>query len=338
MLSKVIVLLHGAYAGSAYEEIFSSMLKVQSNIDKVVISTYIADQEKTKAMCKKYESIFDIKYIFTKDLFNPGYFNINRQIVTVRRGLERIVDGKIVVKLRNDQWCNFRKLFNILKNSYVVCQNTKIISTNCFTRKDRFYHPSDMFLCAKKELLYEYYSMPLQLKSHDNYQLDMLRKMEESNEKFESVLVSPESELFKNYLIVKGWKLKYTQEDSYQAIKKYIMLINTWDINLKWNKQRNAFLPAKTIILPYRFNLEPFEGAPSEQAECYSRSDFYGHKTVRDRVFILFSNFVFDLKYKSSSRKMRRLINRIIMKLPRKWRNCVTKTTIGASVKAFINS
>lgn len=35
---------------------------------------------------------------------------------------------------------------------------------------------------------------------------------------------------------------------------------------------------------------------------------------------------------------MRRLINRIIMKLPRKWRNCVTKTTIGASVKAFINS
>lgn len=225
MLSKVIVLLHGAYAGSAYEEIFSSMLKAQSNIDKVVISTYIADQEKTKAMCKKYESIFDIKYIFTKDLFNPGYFNINRQIVTVRRGLERIEDGKIVVKLRNDQWCNFRKLFNILKNSYVVCQNTKIISTNCFTRKDRFYHPSDMFLCAKKELLYEYYSMPLQLKSHDNYQLDMLRKMEESNEKFESVLVSPESELFKNYLIVKGWKLKYTQEDSYQAIKKYIMLI-----------------------------------------------------------------------------------------------------------------
>lgn len=59
---------------------------------------------------------------------------------------------------------------------------------------------------------------------------------------------------------------------------------------------------------------------------------------MKDRIFILFSNFVFDLKYKGSSRKMRRLINRIIMKLPRKWRNCVTKTTIGASVKAFINS
>ena len=110
-------------------------------------------------------------------------------------------------------------------------------------------------------------------------------------------LVSPESELFKHYLSLKDWSFKYTFEDSYEALKKYICLINTWDIDLRWNKQRNAFLPAKTIILPYSFSMVPFEGAPVEQAKCYARHDFEGHKTFRDKRFLFWARFVFSVKY-----------------------------------------
>ena len=41
----------------------------------------------------------------------------------------------------------------------------------------------------------------------------------------------------------------------------------------------------------------PFEGAPVEQAKCYARHDFEGHKTFRDKRFLFWARFVFSVKY-----------------------------------------
>ncbi len=341
MQNKVVILLHGPYSGNAYKEIFNHFHSVDYVIKQVIISTYISDKDDTERDILRFGQNYCIKAVYSKDLINPGYFNLNRQIHTVRNGLLAIDEEEcLVIKLRNDQWCKAKRLYNILRRKYFENpNNSKIITTNCFTRKDRFYHPSDMLLCGWKKDLLDYYSLPIQTKTHLDCQLEMLRKLKYENEEFSHFLISPESELFKNYILAKGWQLKYTVEDSYNAIKEYMTVINTWDINLRWGKQRNAFLPSKTVILPYRFYLEPFQGAPKEKAECYSRHEFEGKEKIRDRIFLGLSHFIFDLRYKDSFKVFRKSLNWIVVRVvPKRIRRNFLKREMGKALKEFINA
>lgn len=328
----ISVLIHGPFSDNAYTEIFESLKKVKEDLSEIVISTYIDVKEETEEALQKYQSEFRIKYVYNKDLINPGYFNLNRQILTVRSGLSLISDDSFVIKLRNDQWCNMSKLIRIIKKTYGTSSEQRIMSTNCFTRQDRLYHPSDMFLCGWKKSLEAYYSIPLQKNTHVGTQLEMLKKLECSNEEFKLFLISPESELFKHYLTLKDWDFEYTEQDSYDALKKYIYLINTWDIDLRWNKKRNACLPAKTIILPYSFTLEPFAGAPKEVARCYARHHFEGHQTLRDRWFIFFARVVFSIKYN----KIHRFLVKVKNKLPYSVKEALKETRLGIFLRELV--
>ncbi len=313
-IKKISLLIHGPYEGNAYNEIFESIDKIDKDIREIVVSTYIADYENTEKALSAFKHQHALKVMYSKDLINPGYFNLNRQIVTVNTGLSNISDDAIVIKLRNDQWCDMLKLIDIIKNIYVSKEFKKIISTNCYTRQDRLYHPSDMFLCGWKEALSEYYSIPLQEKTHLDCQLEMIDTLRTTTEEFKTFLISPESELFRGYLKLKDWKFLETEEDSYNALKKYIYLINTWDINLRWIKARNAFLPGKTIILPYTFSLAPFLDAPLEHARCYARHNFQGHVTLRDIYFLIYSRGIFSIKYNF----LRRCLKKIARIIPRR--------------------
>ena len=298
MNTEVCFIVHGPISDNAYKEVFGSLLKIKNRIHSVIVSTYTDCRKDTEKSIQKYGGDLKIKPVYSKDILNPGYFNLNRQILTVRAGLDNVPDKTLVVKLRNDQWCDTNKLIKILDKTYFSNENEhRITTTNCFTRVDRLYHPSDMFLCGWKEDMVDYFSYPYQENTHMGIQLEMMTRLRKSSDEFVTYLVSPESELFKHYLSLKDWSFKYTFEDSYEALKKYICLINTWDIDLRWNKQRNAFLPAKTIILPYSFSMVPCEGAPVEQAKCYARHDFEGHKTFRDKRFLFWARFVFSVKY-----------------------------------------
>lgn len=329
----IYLLVHGPYEGNAYEKIFESILGYEKNF-KVIISTYIESQIKTSKILDKYRGNFDIREIYIKDTINPGYFNFNRQIRGVRAGLDCIDDeNAFVIKLRNDQWVCIKKLVKILKKLYFSNRNNsnKILSTNCYTRQDRLYHPSDMFLCGWKKELRTYYSCSLQTQTHFNIQYNMLQRLEITKDPFYLFLISPESELFRHYLSQKKWDLKNTFEDSYKALNTYINLVNTWDIDLRWNKQRNAILPAKTIILPYSFTMAPFQGAPEEQALCYARHHFDGNKTLKDSWFIFFSRFVFSVKYN----KIHRMLVKIKNKVPKPIRKVLLKTSLGKKLKSI---
>ena len=328
---NIAVLIHGPYSDNAYKEIFSSLQSVREDLSEIVLSTYVDVKEKTEEALEMYGRKHSVKCIYSKDLINPGYFNLNRQIITARAGLKEISDNSVVIKLRNDQWCDMTKIVRIIKRIYTDVNERRIISTNCFTRQDRLYHPSDMFLCGRKSDLMNYYSLPFQENTHVGTQLEMLQELECSNKEFKTFLVSPESELFKHYLALKNWNFEYTDEDSYNALKEYIYLINTWDINLRWNKQRNAFLPAKTIILPYSFTLEPFAGAPKEEALCYARHHFEGHETLRDRWFIFYARVVFSIKYN----KIHRVLQKIKEKTPIWVKNSLKKTRLGQFLKGI---
>ncbi|MDF2870906.1 MAG: hypothetical protein K0R05_2481 [Anaerocolumna sp.] len=299
---KLNILIHGPFQGNAYEYIFEEINKLSPKILKafnIVVVVYTIDYEDTIKTIKKYNILnVNIKLIQIKDLLNPGFFNINRQLVSVMAGLKDIEPNEFVVKLRNDQWISFNKLLKLLKNlNYFENGTQKILTTNCFSRKDRLYHPSDMFLCGLREELLDYYDCDLMEETHMDCQLRMVNLSKNSNEKFHEFFICPEIILFKNYLKNKNWEFKNTKEDSYNAIKAFCYIVNSWNIDFRWNKKRNPFMPAGSIVLPYSYKLEPFEGAPKEYAQNYSEYDITNKMTIKDIYFIIFSRIIFYLKY-----------------------------------------
>ncbi|NFO55428.1 hypothetical protein FDB39_00815 [Clostridium botulinum] len=306
MINPVSILLHGPLKGNAYDKIFDQISKLKKEILNeitVFVVCYVSDYERTYQIINKLnKKKVKIKIIKIKDLVNPGFFNINRQIVSVKIGLTNISENDFVIKLRNDQFIDFKKLFKVLKkyDELYLMNNAKILTTNCFTRKDRLYHPSDMFLCAKQPILLQYYSLGLNDKTHDGTILEIKQNLL-LGKNFNEILCSPEIQLFKEYLISKKWNFKNSEEDSLNAIKKYFVLVNTWDINLCWNKKRTPLKPTGSLIYPQYFEASPFEGAPVEYVSCYNRHDIEGKKTLKDTLLILESKVLW--KFWNGNRK-----------------------------------
>ena len=228
MIKKMCILLHGPFHESAYAKIFNQISKIKKDMlssMSIVIVCYVSDYEKTVNIIKNINDMnLNVKIVTVKDVVNPGFFNINRQIVSVRTGLENIEEDCFVIKLRNDQYINFNKLIKIINNYkdlFQMGEETKILTTNCFTRKDRLYHPSDMFLCGMQPVLRQYYSLELRTKTHDSAIMEMIQEIK-SSKSFEEVLRSPEIELCRAYLKLKNWNFKENKEDSLKAIKKYL--------------------------------------------------------------------------------------------------------------------
>ncbi|WP_294378827.1 WavE lipopolysaccharide synthesis family protein, partial [uncultured Clostridium sp.] len=112
MIKKICILLHGPFHENAYVEIFNRISKIKKELLKsisIIVVCYVSDYERTVNIMKNINDI-NIKIVKVKDVVNPGFFNINRQIVSVRTGLKNIEVDCFVVKLRNDQYINFIKL------------------------------------------------------------------------------------------------------------------------------------------------------------------------------------------------------------------------------------
>lgn len=302
-MKKVSLLLHGAYEGNAYEKIFYAIdhSSLSDNYDFEIINVvYEVDYDKT---CEKLQEIGggarNVRFVRVKDLINPGFYNINRQIHTVLHGLNAIENDRFVIKLRNDQWISFDKLILILnKIEWLDLTDRRIITTNCYTRKDRLYHPSDMFLCGWQPDLYQYYDIPLRRETFMDLQMREVElakfgTKEEWLTKFEC----PENILCQHYLNMKGWHLANTLSDSYDALNKYFWVINSWNIDYRWNKKRNPVLDSGTIILPCIFDLAPFAGAPVENARCYMAEDFDGYsRKLKDIKYEFISKVLWKFK------------------------------------------
>lgn len=282
---KKSLLIHGAYCGNIIEKIYISLKRTSVKIDEFIFTVYNNDKEDYEKLIYSYFPKDKTKIVYIKDLFNPGFANINRQIVSVREGLKVIDDNAFVIKLRNDQSINFDKLSSMIGDLNVFCTHEKILTTNCYTRKDRLYHPSDMFLCAKAYVLKKYYSAPLSPYT----ELEIIMQIKERMEK--EILTynpfSPESYLFRHYLENNNWSIKETYQDSYDALKKYIFLVNSWDIDLRWKKKRMfPFKKENQLILPHYFTLAPFQGGPIERVRCFSRHNFTHIKSLKDYYYL----------------------------------------------------
>ena len=133
MVDNVSILIHGPFGGNALRQIFREFNKLSNekrNHIKIVLVSYVTDYQANWKLVDEMEMIEKVNIIQVKDVFNPGFFNINRQIRTVQAGLENISDDDFIIKLRNDQWVSFSKLFKILDKADWLRFKEHILSTN----------------------------------------------------------------------------------------------------------------------------------------------------------------------------------------------------------------
>lgn len=274
---KYSLIIHGTFEGNWLEEIKKSVFDFKQNFSKIIIVSYENDYDKYLELTQKLN--FDnVQFVKIKDLINPGFFNINRQVLSVRTGLKLIDDDDFVFKLRNDQVVDFNKVLKY-KN------DEKIITTNCYTRRDRLYHPSDMFLAAKAKLLKEYYSLPLSDRTHLMVEMDNIQYYAE-NSNCSAVRYCPEIMLARHYLKLKKWKFKENHKDSFNALSRYFVLANSWNINFRSHKIRSYNEKQNSIIIPHYFKVSPFGGVQPENVSCYMEHDF--KKTMPSYIDVIF--------------------------------------------------
>ena len=282
---KIALLIHGPFSTEWLVAIKKQIIKFKHKFNQIILVSYVADEDNYRQLLKELNIDNIVKIVLVKDLLNPGFFNINRQLLCVNAGLDSIEDESIVIKLRNDQCVDFNKLFSSFTKD-------KIITTNCFTRSDRYYHPSDMLLCSTKEILKDLYSLPASNETHLMVEMKN-KKICSENPNLTYLPIAPESELFRHYLKLKKWDIKETQQDSFNAINKYYIVLNSWNINFRWHKKRTNLCPEDYLILPHYFRVAPFKDGPIENVKCYLESDFTeGSPSAKDLYYLFLSKFV----------------------------------------------
>jgi hypothetical protein len=283
---------------------------------QIIIVSYAADYDEYKTELKKYFDRLNYEIVQVKDVLNPGFANLNRQVVQLQAGLAAAENGNFIVKLRNDQNINFNKLFAIVEKYNLFCNDEiKILTTNCFSRKDRLYHPSDMFICASKSVLLQYFDYPYMQKTEIQYKME-ISEIFIKNPKMTFNPIAPESKLFRNFLRNNQWHILETKKDSAAAMKKYTYLFNSWDIDLRWKKKRNyPFEFENEIILPHYFTLAPFEGAPKEVHQCWLRHEIMGgFMNKRDYKFVrLAKNSCRDFEKSITPYKNNSIVNILLL-------------------------
>jgi len=338
MQNKISLIIHGPFNGHQLPEIRKQIDAFGGKFDRIIIVSYSADYEDYKADLARHFDTLDYQIIQVRDVLNPGFANINRQVVQMQAGLAAVPDQSFVIKLRNDQNVDLNELFAIIDKYQLFCGgDEKILTTNCFSRKDRLYHPSDMFLCAFKSVMAQYFDYPFMHKTEIQCKMEVA-EMFARNLSMTFNPISPESELFRNFLNNKKWNILETQNDSESAIKKFFYLFNSWDINFRWKKKRHyPFKYENEIILPHYFTLAPFDGAPIEVHRCWLRHEIMGgYANMRDRWFIRLAKNSSRghekwkiRKYKIPFRTLRRLIASFVPF--KKWRRKIR----GEDIKRF---
>lgn len=287
MKPNITLLLHGPFGGNALVEIIDSFQNWPAHEKtELVIVAYVGDVQKTREHLGAIKSCPPYRIVVVKDLINPGFFNINRQLATVSAGLQEISKDRFVIKLRNDQWVDFSLLEKELEaRNWLTNGRDQLLTTNCFTRRDRLYHPSDMLLCGWQPALELYYSAPLMTMTHLDCENSIRKKCSEGIP-LSQAFTCPEIYLFQNYLRINGWTLQYTEQDSYEALKRYFRMVNSWEIDFRWKKDRTPYKGAGAVILPQYWRWPPFSGMENEDVSCYLRSDFEGEFTRCDRLYL----------------------------------------------------
>lgn len=250
---KIALLIHGPFSDYAA----TSVKKYEHLFDQVVISGYRQEEELWLPFaCGKTLKM-------SEDVFNPGPWNVNRQLNLVSAGLKEIEPDTIILKLRSDQRVNFIKVLRYLNKNMIQFWNTpNYLTTNCFTRIDRLYHPSDMFVVGSHATLSNLFGVEPTFTTQLDAEI-LVRRLVDRGEDPNSAYVWPESYIFTKYLERMGWNLLGTYDDSQAALSRFVIIMNSMSVGLKWEKKYARY------VFPFTAKeYPPFFGGPLEDSVC----------------------------------------------------------------------
>ena len=288
-MEQVVLLIHGPFSEYAIQ----LHQKFSKAVDNIVISGYKEDEEKWEPYRKSAH------LVLSDDVGNPGPWNVNRQLNLVREGLGVIPEDAIVLKLRADQRINIRKATKALGRYREELRREDLyLTTNCFTRLDRLYHPSDMFTVGRSKVLKSLFGIDY----CELTQLDAeiyIRRVVDLGLDPNLEYLWPESFIFTNFLKSKGWKIQDSYEDSRKALEKYTIVLNSTSIGLKWEKKFSRY------VFPFTAKkYPPFFGGPLEDPICSRAS--YPKSRLSEFIFWTAARIDTYFWIRSSPRKINR--------------------------------
>ncbi|GIG29910.1 WavE lipopolysaccharide synthesis family protein [Cellulomonas marina] len=278
MSRDVTVLVHGPVTPFTRRTLTDALRHARQDrrVVRVVLATWDdADTDPLGAL------LDEVEVLRAPDVANPGFANLNRQVRLVRLGLDAVPEDHVVVKLRTDQTVDHAALLRRLDERAARLEADVVFTTDCFTRTDRRYHPSDMLLVARRPALALYYDLPEVPTTH----LDDVLAVREDLRRgavadVRDLHLWPEARLFMAYLRRRGEAVSDTDEDSARCLARYCELLSASDVGLRWEKFYGGRLP----LVPYRFSMAPFEGGPVEEARCVPTSGSPVRQAVKDRL------------------------------------------------------
>lgn len=271
-MNDITLLIHGPRSTFTTQVITQACRALKSGqIAHAIFAGYEADLPAISAQIRAFDGALLGRFnlISAPDVSNPGIANLNRQINLVNAGLAAIGSTDLVIKLRSDQCCSFRDCLVQIARFSQDLQAGKLLTTNCYTRSDRLYHPSDMFLIATPDTLRTYY--PQQL--FPQTQLDDLLAIGQDVADGASLAQMqqwPEARLFRHLLTRRGWTPLETPADSSNALHTHCIILDARQIGLRWEK----FYLGRIPLVPYRFHVAPFPKLPEEDCRCVRAADF----------------------------------------------------------------
>jgi hypothetical protein len=285
----ITLLIHGPISDYSRLVLADGRKAVENGlVDDCVIVTYKKEEAKLRTTAR--DALEWARVALVDDVRNPGFANINRQINMVRSGMQSVdANDRIIVKLRSDQRVSLAKVRNIIAMHQHALQAGALLTTNCYTRKDRLYHPSDMFLIALKATLLDYY--PAQFFAQT--ELDDHMAIRETSRASKSLLTIeqwPESRLYRHLLASRAWVFRNTIEDSVAALRAHCVMLDSRSIRLKWEK----FYGGHVTLVPYDFQMAPFEGVVKEQAQCFTVEELHGRDAGQSRVTRLMTRLLWN--------------------------------------------
>ncbi len=195
-----------------------------------------------------------IKLILNPDPIQPGVFNINRQIISSRNGLEfALTDFEFSIKSRTDQVFvdpRFMNQLRILFDRYseVGCKNSRIIVSSLNTFAFRLYGASDMFQFGKTKDLFEYWNQPLDA-----------RNIDELTAISPNLVAEAQKHVAEVYLNTNYFKLKektnpqYNLEESLHFVANYFVVADAQSLGHLWLKNTNLVNRWSVSRFPSKF-------------------------------------------------------------------------------------
>ncbi len=237
-IERFAIILQGSVLDEDYFTIETCKLYRQLFPDALVIlSTW-----KISDVLKNNLSDISVHWIENEVPANPGISNINMQITTSKEGvlLAKRLGANYALKTRTDQRIYHPSLYAYLRNllnlfplkSQNALQRERLIGVSINTFKFRMYGLSDMFLFGQIDDMLLYWNIPLD----PRYDTSEERRKAGKTWKESAMWRICEVYLCTEFLHNIDYKMKYTLTDSFNALSKHFIVIDSEAIKLFWNK------------------------------------------------------------------------------------------------------